>query len=112
MRKPSSSLPIAGCFIAALAFACDESQECVYTARLVHLDDSGACLDAYAPIGLVEAEELGSSCDPVCLSKDGALYVSTVCPPYPDTAQLVDPHASVDCEDALALLASDASQCE
>jgi hypothetical protein len=96
----------------ALSFGCGESEPCVYTARLFRADDSGACLDAYAPIGLVQAEELAATCEPVCLTKDGALYVSTVCPPYPDTAQVVDARDSVDCRDAIGLLPNEDSECK
>jgi hypothetical protein len=113
MRTRFSSLRIAGSvLIGVLALACGESKPSVYTARLFHVDDSGACLDAYAPIGLVQAEELAATCEPVCLTKDGALYVSTVCPPYPDTAAVVEARDSVGCRDALGLLANEDSECK
>ena len=84
----------------------------MYTARLFHPDDSGGCLDAYAPIGLVEADKLDSTCEPVCLTKDGALYVSTVCPPYPATAEIVEASTSSECEQALALAMNEDSVCK
>jgi hypothetical protein len=103
---------------------CDESGPRVYTARLYRTDlASGACLDAYAPLGLVETDELGSTCPAVCLFDRDALYVSRVCAPYPSTATLVPaedplgtgeggaPSAAADlsaqCRAALALIDQD-----
>jgi hypothetical protein len=77
----------------------------VYTAMPV--DTAGHCLGTYAPLGLVQAEELPATCDPVCLLRDATLYVSTVCGPYPDEATLVSARDSTDCADALALLDAD-----
>jgi hypothetical protein len=71
------------------------------------VDTVGHCLGAYVPLGLVTAEELPATCDPVCLTRDGTLYVSTVCAPYPDEATLVSPADSTDCADALALIDAD-----
>ncbi|MGC4091045.1 MAG: hypothetical protein QM756_24855 [Polyangiaceae bacterium] len=88
--------------------ACEESGPRVYTARLFHPADAGAaCLDAYTPIGLVEAGDLGASCDAVCLWQGDELYVSTVCPPLPATFEREDPVASSECQAALALLADE-----
>ena len=90
--------------------ACDASRPCVYTARLFHADKS--CLDPYAPIGLVQADELGANCDPVCLERSGDVYVSTVCAPYPSTTQLLDPAESPECGAALSLMGAGGSACE
>jgi len=86
--------------------ACDPSGPRIYTARAY--DPSARCLADYAPLGLVQAGDLGASCDPVCLQVGDALYVSTVCPPYPASASSLaadDPT----CRAALAALAADAS---
>lgn len=87
--------------------ACDESGPRIYTARAYSAE--AACLESYAPIGRVEAGELGASCAPVCLWVDGllpesGLHVSTVCPPYPATAVPTDAVTSADCAVALELL--------
>lgn len=101
---------VACCLLGALALAgCKETGPRVYTACLYHPNDQGGCLDAYTPIGLVEAHALGASCDAVCLLEDKSLYVSTVCAPYPSTAELILPEESPDCATALALLAALAS---
>jgi hypothetical protein len=82
-----------------LAPACDEFGPRVYTAQR-HAVDPG-CLEAYAPIGLVEAQAVSALCEPVCLSLGEDLYVSTLCPPYPAEAS-VEPEDSEGCTAALA----------
>jgi hypothetical protein len=71
----------------AVSVACGEAKPCVYSAQLYRADPG--CLEPYAPLGLVEAEELASTCTPTCLQVDGALYLSSVCAPYPLEARLV-----------------------
>jgi hypothetical protein len=89
-------------------FGCDASTPCIYTARLYHADAN--CLDAYEPIGLVDADELGAACPGVCLREaSGALYVSTLCPPYPSTFEVVEPAMGSDCVSAVQLEASGGS---
>jgi hypothetical protein len=61
-------------------------------------------LERYAPLGLVEADELPVDCDPVCLEMDYQVYVSSVCPPYPMTAEMVSAAASPVCGAALGAL--------
>lgn len=90
--------------------ACDASRPCVYTARLFHAEPS--CLDPYAPIGLVQADDLGATCDAVCLERSGDVYVSTVCAPYPSTTRVLEPTESPECEAALSLLGAGGSACE
>ena len=71
----------------SLCAGCDESGPRVYTAQPYRalLD----CLDAYAPLSLVEARDVSSVCEAVCLRVGVSLYVSTVCAPYPGEAVLV-----------------------
>jgi hypothetical protein len=92
--------------LAAAGSGCDESGPRVFTAQRFRAEL--ACLEAYAPLGLVEAEDVGSLCDPVCLSQDEELFVTTVCPPYPAQAT-VDAPDSDDCAAALAAPACDAA---
>lgn len=92
----------------SLVSACDESGPRVYTAQAY--DAEADCLEAYAPLGLVEADELPATCEPVCLEGE-ALYVSTVCAPYPVTASQVTPEESTDCAKALDALATE-RECE
>jgi hypothetical protein len=97
-RTPAALLGAAA-WLFILAPGCDEFGPRVYTAQR-HAVDSG-CLEAYAPIGLVEAEAVSALCEPVCLSLGEDLYVSTLCPPYPAEAS-VEPEDSEGCTAALA----------
>jgi hypothetical protein len=106
-------MPRSLCFTRLLVCAflltgCEETGPRVYTARLYHANDQGGCVDTYTPIGLVEADEIRSSCDAVCLLQEGSVYVSTVCAPYPSTAEVVAVDDSADCAAALALAEADA----
>lgn len=90
--------------LAGICSGCDESGPRVFTAQRYRADL--ACLEAYAPIGLIEARDVSALCEPVCLYQDEELYVSTVCAPYPAEASLAEPEA----EDCVAALA--AGDCE
>jgi hypothetical protein len=68
---------------------CDESGPRIYTAQAYRA--LLGCLDAYAPLSLVEARDVDALCDAVCLRLDTSLYVSTVCAPYPAETTLVPP---------------------
>jgi hypothetical protein len=94
--------------LGASAAACEDFGPRVYTAQLYQADPG--CLEAYVPIGLVQAKDLGSECEPVCLRLGDALHVSTVCAPYPAEASLETADAE-ECAAALAALGSGAS-CE
>jgi hypothetical protein len=81
------------------ASSCEEFGPRVYTAQR-YRPDLG-CLETYAPLGLIEAKDLGALCAPVCLSRGDELFVSTVCPPYPTTTSPLEPQ-SESCAAALA----------
>jgi hypothetical protein len=100
-RPPGTLTALLGgaVWLFVLAPACDEFGPRVYTAQR-HAVDPG-CLEAYAPIGLVEARAVSALCEPVCLSLGEGLYVSTLCPPYPAEAS-VEPEDSEGCTAALA----------
>ncbi|MET0410265.1 MAG: hypothetical protein ABW217_03165 [Polyangiaceae bacterium] len=89
--------------------ACNDDLARVYTARPYQADPG--CLDSYVPIAVVYAERLPATCEPTCLLQDDQLYVSTVCAPYPERAELLLPEADADCTAALEALAQDLS-CE
>jgi len=90
--------------LSSLPLGCDEPGPRVYTAQRYAVDQ--ACLEGYAPIGLVEAEALSALCPAVCLSLEDDLYVSTLCPPYPTEAS-VEPEDSAGCAAALAAASCD-----
>jgi len=84
------------------SLACTEFGPRVYTARPYRAQE--ACVAASMAIGLVQADELESTCAPVCLLLDETLYVSVVCAPYPARSSLLLPENSSECALALALL--------
>lgn len=71
------------------SLGCDESGPRIFTAR--EYRPLPGCLEAYAPLSLVEASDVSALCDPVCLRVADRLYVSTVCAPYPLEASLAEP---------------------
>jgi hypothetical protein len=106
MLTPAKRLRL-GLLLASLAGAsCDATGPRVYTAR--QYQPELACLDEYAPLALVESGELPSTCAPVCLRVDGALYVSSVCAPYPARAARELADDSPECGDALAAAEAEA----
>ncbi|MEO6602410.1 MAG: hypothetical protein ABIQ16_21190 [Polyangiaceae bacterium] len=102
LHRKSVFLVLSAC---ALALGCDQEGPRVYTAMPVNTD--AHCLEPYTPLGLVTAEELPATCGPVCITRDDTLYVSEVCPPYPDDTTVVSPHDSSDCAAALTLIGVD-----
>jgi hypothetical protein len=92
---------------AVTALGCEESGPRVYTAQ-AYLAEA-ECLEQYAPIGLVEAEVLASTCDAVCLRLGAQLYVSAVCAPYPAEASLEEGQDSAECAAALEAFESELS---
>jgi hypothetical protein len=92
--------------LGSLGGGCNESGPRVYTAQLYRPEL--ACLEGYAPLGLVEGESLGALCEPVCLALGEDRYVSTVCPPYPAEVSVELPDSD-DCGAALEAVASDST---
>jgi hypothetical protein len=89
--------------------ACSDFGQRIYTAHPYRAEQ--ACVGVSIPIGAVQAEDLDSSCPPVCLFLDETLYVSEVCAPYPGRATVVTPEDSADCALAIDLLATE-PRCE
>jgi hypothetical protein len=81
--------------------SCEEYGPRIYTAHPYRA--AAACLEPSVSIGIVKAADLPVTCDPVCLLLDGALYVSSVCPPQPGRALVLAPDAP-DCAAAATLL--------
>lgn len=79
---------------------CSDTAPHVFTAQPYDADAN--CLGEYEPIGLVQASELSAACDAACLEFDGTLYVSTLCEPYPDGAELLAPDVGSPCRAALS----------
>lgn len=82
-----------------LPAACSDTGPRVYTAQ--PYDADAACLGEYEAIGLVEADELPANCAHTCLSVSETVYISTLCPPYPDQATPLTAAESEDCAAAL-----------
>ncbi len=97
---------IAGVPMLLMMIACEGDGPRVYTAQ--PYDPAASCLGSYEPIGLVTAGDLPGTCEPVCLRRDDVLFLSTVCPPYPDTTEREFPEASEECALALGSLGAEA----
>ena len=82
------------------AASCDSAEAHIYSAAL--FDTGRACLNPYAAIDIVSGPDGDSRCSPVCLVGNAAVYVSTVCPPYPDPVNWDTSGKSASCEGALA----------
>lgn len=82
MSAASLARYFAGCLL--LALDCSDVGPRVYIAE--PYDAEGECLGEYEAIGLVQADRLPSDCRTTCLEVRGTLYVSSVCPPFPDGA--------------------------
>jgi hypothetical protein len=87
--------------------ACDNNDTRIYTARPYQVDPG--CLEEYLPLAVVYAKELDATCAAACFYFDGQLYVSTVCAPYPEAAEVSDPAEDTDCAAALVALEQDLS---
>ncbi|HYO98258.1 MAG TPA: hypothetical protein VER33_27325 [Polyangiaceae bacterium] len=86
--------------------ACNDFGPRVYTAQAY--DPEAMCLMPYGPLALVEAQELRATCGVQCLRYRDALYLSTVCAPYPADAAVELPETSPECALALQSLQSEA----
>jgi hypothetical protein len=93
----------------ALGTACDDRRSYVYTGA--RYDETAACLAPYSSLEVVPGEGASAKCAPRCVAFEGALYVSTVCPPLPRGAELVAADAGT-CIAALRALQEDASCAE
>lgn len=74
---------------AATAACLSEDPRYVYTAQ--RFDPAAGCLEDYAPVETVPGDTVLSTCPAACLTVDGEVYVSTVCPPLPDIASPLEP---------------------
>jgi hypothetical protein len=96
-RMGAAAIGLLGLWI-GFSGGCAESGPRVFSAQRYRADLG--CVEGYAALGLVEAEDVGAFCEPVCLSQNEELFVSTVCPPYPALASL-EPPETLDCAAAL-----------
>jgi hypothetical protein len=95
--------------LASLAFACVRTEAYLYSAQ--KYDPAADCVTGYESVELVNGTGASSQCEPSCLSVNGELYVSTMCPPLPTIATEV-PVDSGACVAALAAAAREAGACE
>lgn len=69
-------------FAISVAAACDDNiRSHIYAGA--QYEQAKGCLDSYATIDVVDGDDTGNQCAPVCLMNGGVYYVSTMCPPYP-----------------------------
>lgn len=105
MKKTLAFLALSIAAVAA-AIACEDQRSHVYSAQKYEADN--ACLDTYTPIEVVEGPTSDSNCTPTCITVNGALYVTTQCPPLPAIATESPADASP-CLEALDAEAHEAS---
>jgi hypothetical protein len=86
--------------------SCISTDSYVYTAQ--KYDPTNDCVNAYAPVEVVNGSGASAKCAPVCLMVGTDVFVSTLCPPLPDIATAVDADAGA-CLAALAAAASGAT---
>ena len=108
-RRRSALAAVSLASLASLALAlasCEDVRSYVYTAMAY--DPVNACVNAYAPVEVVQGEGASATCAPICLTVGSTLYVSTMCPPLPDIATAVPDDAAA-CQQALDAEAQEAS---
>jgi hypothetical protein len=92
--------------LCSLLAGCDDFGPRIYSAHPYRAQEG--CVERSIVIAVVHADELPATCAPVCLSFEGALYVSTLCAPYPARAAVIAPEEDPVCPAAIAALAADA----
>jgi hypothetical protein len=82
LKRRHAVLGIAALAAIGVAAACDENiRSHVYAAS--QFEQSKGCLDNYGAVDVVDGDDTGNQCPPVCLMNGGVYYISTMCPPYP-----------------------------
>ena len=96
---------IAALLVLAMIAACGDNRSHIYTGRL--FEPARSCLDSAATIDVVDGTDPGSLCAKKCIATlapgDGgprAIYVSSMCPPYPTFSDTTG--AAIGCDQALA----------
>lgn len=83
----------------ALAFvACDDDPRYVYTAR--RFDRAKGCLEDYRGVDTVAGDGVSVRCKETCLTSSESVYVSPVCPPFPENVSELEESAP-ECQAAL-----------
>jgi hypothetical protein len=85
----NARLSIAAAVAAALGvvtvIACDDVESYLYSAQ--KYDPANACVEAYAPVEIVNGSGANATCPGTCFSIGGVVYVTSVCPPLPPSAE-------------------------
>ena len=107
----SAALAVLACAAAIAPVACDDVRGHIYAGR--RYDPDRGCLEPPSSIDIVDGDDPGLGCARTCiegLPGDGgeppAVYVSTMCPPYPTLFDVTG--KSLECAAALAAAASNA----
>lgn len=95
-RLSFASAALAG--IVAAFIACDDNPRYVYTAR--RFDQGKGCLDGYRGLDTVPGEGVSVRCKETCLTSLDIVYVSPVCPPFPENVSELD-ESTPECQAAL-----------
>lgn len=84
--------------VVAAIVACDDNPRYVYTAR--RFDEAKGCLDDYRGLDTVPGDTVSVRCRETCLTSFDIVYVSPVCPPFPENVSELEESAP-ECQAAL-----------
>jgi hypothetical protein len=87
----------------AVAAACNDPEQYVFSAA--PFDTTNLCLGPYQAVDVVSGGSGASTCAPKCFVNAGAVYVSTVCPPFPDPTVWDESGLDPNCPAALSAFA-------
>jgi hypothetical protein len=89
--------------VLAAAMACTDPSTFVYSGA--PFDPVNNCLGPYQALDVVSGGNGASNCAPVCLVSSGMVFVSTVCPPFPDPTAWDTSGQNGNCPNALSAFA-------
>lgn len=86
------TLTLALVAVGAAIAACEGADSYVFTAR--RFDPTGACLDPYSPVEVVDGPGAAATCPETCLTVGTEVFVTTMCPPIPAVATELEADAA------------------
>jgi hypothetical protein len=87
----------------AIAAACNDPEQYVFSAA--PFDPVNLCLGPYQAVDVVSGGTGQSTCAPTCFVNGTSVYVSTVCPPFPDPTMWDESGENPACPAALSAYA-------
>lgn len=105
-RVPGTRLLGLTAILIGVGLACEQADSYVFTAR--RLRQESACLDEYGAVAVLSGEGASVRCNARCFRLRDAIYITTLCPPLPTSAEALA-EGEPPCELARSLL--DAGAC-